>query len=174
MRACRWADGKKVLVRFHRLSGCPDRPQQVHDPIEDQEALNAAGIETTVVLHSNQEKMRTNFDEVPGLHLIADPQKPSTAPTGRNFSGGGSYRPRPGARRSPPSPADTCSIRQVLGRGHRHPLRLPPRGTRHDRRHPDSEKASIGGAGCFVLSMVSFSFLLGGGTVCIRAFIDSS
>jgi peroxiredoxin len=67
--------GKKVLVKFHRFSGCPVARRQVHDLIEDQEALNAAGIETIVVLHSSPEKMRPNFDEVPGLHLIADPRK---------------------------------------------------------------------------------------------------
>ena len=67
--------GKTVLVKFHRFSGCPVARRQVHDLIEDQEALNAAGIETIVVLHSSQEKMRPNFEEVPGLHLIADPEK---------------------------------------------------------------------------------------------------
>ncbi len=67
--------GKKVLVKFHRFSGCPVARRQIHDLIDDQEALNAAGIETIVVLHSSQEKMRPNFDEVPGLHLIADPKK---------------------------------------------------------------------------------------------------
>jgi peroxiredoxin len=67
--------GKKVLVKFHRFSGCPIARRQIHDLIEGQEALNAAGIETIVVLHSSEEKMRPNFDEVPGLHLIADPDK---------------------------------------------------------------------------------------------------
>jgi peroxiredoxin len=67
--------GKKVLVKFHRFSGCPVARRQVHDLIEGQEALNAAGIETITVLHSSEEKMRPNFDDVPGLHLIADPKK---------------------------------------------------------------------------------------------------
>ena len=67
--------GKKVLVKFHRFSGCPVARRQIHDLIEEQEALNAAGIETIVVLHSSAKKIRPNFAEVPGLHLIADPEK---------------------------------------------------------------------------------------------------
>ena len=67
--------GKKVLVKFHRFSGCPLARRQIHELVEGQEALNAAGIETIVVLHSSAEKMRPNFDEVPGLHLIGDPEK---------------------------------------------------------------------------------------------------
>jgi thioredoxin-dependent peroxiredoxin len=67
--------GKKVLVKFHRFSGCPVARRQIHDLVEGQEALNAAGIETIVVLHSSEEKMRPNFDEVPGLHLIGDREK---------------------------------------------------------------------------------------------------
>jgi peroxiredoxin len=67
--------GKKVLVKFHRFSGCPVARRQIHDLVEGQAALNAAGIETIVVLHSSEEKMRPNFDEVPGLHLIGDREK---------------------------------------------------------------------------------------------------
>jgi len=64
--------GKKVLVKFHRFSGCPVARSQVNDLIEAQEALSTAGIETIVVLHSSADKMHPNFDEVPGLHLIPD------------------------------------------------------------------------------------------------------
>ena len=68
-------EGKKVLVKFHRFSGCPIARRQVDDLIEAQEALGTAGIETIVVLHSSADKMHPNFDEVPGLHLVADPTK---------------------------------------------------------------------------------------------------
>ena len=67
--------GKKVLVKFHRFSGCPIARRQVDDLIKAQEALGSAGIETIVVLHSSADKMHPNFDEVPGLHLVADPAK---------------------------------------------------------------------------------------------------
>ncbi|MBV9194038.1 MAG: hypothetical protein JO168_07810 [Solirubrobacterales bacterium] len=64
-----------MLVEFHRFSGCPIARCQVDDLIEAQQALSTAGIETIVVLHSSEEKMNPNFDEVPGLHLIADREK---------------------------------------------------------------------------------------------------
>jgi peroxiredoxin len=67
--------GKKVLVKFHRFSGCPVARRQVHDLINEQDVLNAAGIETIVVLHSSAAKMRPNFEEVAGLHLVPDPGK---------------------------------------------------------------------------------------------------
>jgi peroxiredoxin len=67
--------GKKVLVKFHRFSGCPVARRQVHDFINEQGTLNAAGIETIVVLHSSAAKMRPNFEEVAGLHLVPDPGK---------------------------------------------------------------------------------------------------
>jgi peroxiredoxin len=122
--------GKKVLVKFHRFSGCPVARRQIHDLIEDQHALNAAGIETIVVLHSSQEKMRPNFDEVPGLHLIADPGKALYRAYQAEFLW----------RRllSPMSWRETFAsfargylppIQQVPGRDHRRPLRLPPRRT---------------------------------------------
>jgi peroxiredoxin len=67
--------GKKVLVKFHRFSGCPVARRQIDDLVDQQETLNAAGVETIVVLHSSDEKMRPNFHEVPDLHLIPDPDK---------------------------------------------------------------------------------------------------
>jgi peroxiredoxin Q/BCP len=67
--------GRKVLVKFHRFSGCPVCRRQVQDLLREQELLAGDGIETIVVLHSSAEKMKPNFDEVPGLHLVPDPDK---------------------------------------------------------------------------------------------------
>ena len=69
--------GKKVLVKFHRFSGCPIAQSQIHDLIAHQDELNSAGIETIVFLHSSRKKImsNSNFRETPGLHIIADRQK---------------------------------------------------------------------------------------------------
>jgi peroxiredoxin len=67
--------GKKVLIKFHRFSGCPLARCQIQELIERQDELNDAGIETVVLLHSSKEKILSNFREVPGLHIIADPEK---------------------------------------------------------------------------------------------------
>ena len=64
--------GRNVLVKFHRFSACPVARRQIDEFIERQGELNAAGIETVVLLHSSKEKLRRNFREVPGLHIIAD------------------------------------------------------------------------------------------------------
>ena len=67
--------GKKVLIKFHRFSGCPVAQNQIHELIERQNELNAAGIETIVFLHSTKKKILSNFKETPGLHIIPDRQK---------------------------------------------------------------------------------------------------
>ena len=67
--------GKKVLIKFHRFSGCPVAQWQVHELIGRQKELNAAGIETVLFLHSSKEKILSNFSEVPGLHIVADKKK---------------------------------------------------------------------------------------------------
>jgi thioredoxin-dependent peroxiredoxin len=67
--------GKKVLIKFHRFSGCPIAQCQIHEFIRRQNELNAAGIETIVFMHSSKGKIQSNFKEVPGLHIIADKQK---------------------------------------------------------------------------------------------------
>jgi peroxiredoxin len=67
--------GKKVLVKFHRFSGCPVCQDEVHAFINRQNELNDAGIETIVFMHSSKEKVKSNFTEVPGLHIIADKKK---------------------------------------------------------------------------------------------------
>jgi thioredoxin-dependent peroxiredoxin len=67
--------GKKVLVKFHRFSGCPVCQYQVNELIGRQDQLNEAGIETIVFIHSSKEKILPVYKEVPGLHIIADKQK---------------------------------------------------------------------------------------------------
>lgn len=67
--------GKKVLIKFHRFSGCPVSQWQLNEFIARQNELNAAGIETIIFLHSSPKKIRSNFHEVPGLHIIPDRQK---------------------------------------------------------------------------------------------------
>jgi peroxiredoxin Q/BCP len=67
--------GKRVLVKFHRFSGCPVAQNQIHELIERQTELNASGIETIVLMHNSREKIEPIYKEVPGLHIIADRQK---------------------------------------------------------------------------------------------------
>lgn len=69
--------GKKVLIKFHRFSGCPIAQCQINDLITRHDELNSAGIETIVFLHSSKEKIvsNSNFKETPGLHIIADREK---------------------------------------------------------------------------------------------------
>ncbi len=67
--------GSKVLIKFHRFSGCPVARHQVGDLIEHQGELDAANVKTIVFLHSNAAKLSPNFKEVPGLHIVADPDK---------------------------------------------------------------------------------------------------
>ncbi|HMK04825.1 MAG TPA: redoxin domain-containing protein [Ferruginibacter sp.] len=67
--------GKKVLVKFHRFSGCPVCRYQTHELIKRQPELNAAGIETLLFMHSSKNKILANFKEVEGLHIIADKEK---------------------------------------------------------------------------------------------------
>jgi peroxiredoxin len=68
-------NGKKVLIKFHRFSGCPIVQRQVHELLSHQEKLNAAGYETIVFMHSSKEKIEPVYKEVPGLHIIADREK---------------------------------------------------------------------------------------------------
>ena len=96
-----------MLVEFHRFSGCPIARCQVDDLIEAQQALSTAGIETIVVLHSSEEKMHPNFDEVPGLHLIADREKRLYRAYQAEFRWRSCSHSRPGVPPSPPSLADT-------------------------------------------------------------------
>jgi len=67
--------GREGLIQLHRFSGWPDARCQIDDLIKRQDELNAAGIETIVFLHSSAAKMLPNFQEVPGLHIVADRQK---------------------------------------------------------------------------------------------------
>lgn len=67
--------GKKVLLKFHRFSGCPVARNQISEFMKHQKELNDAGIETIVFLHSSKEKVRSVLREVPGLHIVADKQK---------------------------------------------------------------------------------------------------
>jgi len=67
--------GRKVLIKFHRFSGCPIARYQIYEFIERQAELNDAGVETIILLHSSKEKTLSNFKEVPGLHIIADKEK---------------------------------------------------------------------------------------------------
>jgi len=67
--------GKKILVKFHRFSGCPVAQNQIHDLIEHQYQLNAAGVETIVLMHNSEDKIEPIYKEVSGLHIIADRQK---------------------------------------------------------------------------------------------------
>jgi hypothetical protein len=67
--------GKKVLIKFHRFSGCPVAQRQIHELMERQNELNASGIETIVFLHSTKEMILPVYKEVPGLHIIPDRHK---------------------------------------------------------------------------------------------------
>jgi peroxiredoxin len=67
--------GRKVLIKFHRFSGCPVAQWQINEFIARQNELNAAGIATIVFLHSSTQKIKSNFKEVAGLHIIPDKQK---------------------------------------------------------------------------------------------------
>jgi peroxiredoxin len=67
--------GKKVLVKFHRFSGCPIAQRQLHEWMKQQGALNAAGIETIVFLHSGAGKIKPVYQEVPGMYIISDKEK---------------------------------------------------------------------------------------------------
>ena len=77
---------KKVLVKFHRFSGCPVAQFQLGEFVERQAELNAAGIETIIFMHSSVKKIQSNFKEVPGLHIIADKQKKFYKSFGSAFS----------------------------------------------------------------------------------------
>ena len=80
--------GKKVLIKFHRFSGCPIAQDQIHELIMRQNELTDAGIETIVLLHSTKKKILTNFHEVPGLHILADRRKKFYSVYGAAFSWG--------------------------------------------------------------------------------------
>jgi peroxiredoxin len=67
--------GKKVLLKFHRFSGCPVARNQIDEFMKHQKELNAAGIETILFLHNSKDKVGSLLHEVPGLHIIADRQK---------------------------------------------------------------------------------------------------
>ena len=67
--------GKKVLIKFHRFSGCPVAQNEVSEYIQRQKELFSAGIETIVFLHNNKEKVLPVFKELPGFHMIADREK---------------------------------------------------------------------------------------------------
>lgn len=67
--------GKKILVKFHRFSGCPVAQCQISEYITRQQELNTKGIETFVFLHSSREKIIPRYREVPGLHIIPDNEK---------------------------------------------------------------------------------------------------
>jgi len=67
--------GKKVLLKFHRFSGCPVARSQINEFMKRQKELNAAGIETIVFLHNSKDKVRSVWQERPGLHIVADKQK---------------------------------------------------------------------------------------------------
>ncbi|HJW29314.1 MAG TPA: redoxin domain-containing protein, partial [Saprospiraceae bacterium] len=67
--------GKKVVIKFHRFSGCPVARREIKAFISRQKELFAAGIETIVFLHNTRDKVLPVFTELPGLHVIADRQK---------------------------------------------------------------------------------------------------
>ena len=67
--------GKKVLIKFHRFSGCPVARSQINNFLKRQKELSAAGVETIVFLHNSIDKVRSIIHEVPGLRIIPDKQK---------------------------------------------------------------------------------------------------
>jgi peroxiredoxin len=67
--------GKKVLIKFHRFSGCPVAQREISEFAKRQKELFHAGIETIVFLHNSIDKVLPVFKEIPGLHLIADQEK---------------------------------------------------------------------------------------------------
>lgn len=78
--------GKKVLIKFHRFSGCPVCQNQTYELIRRQHELNEAGIETLLFIHSRKDKILSNFKEVEGLHIISDKQKEYYKKYGSEFS----------------------------------------------------------------------------------------
>jgi peroxiredoxin len=67
--------GKRVLLKFHRFSGCPVAQNEVSEFVKRQKELFSTGVETIVFLHNNKEKVLPVFQELPGFHLVADRQK---------------------------------------------------------------------------------------------------
>ncbi|MBS1920134.1 MAG: redoxin domain-containing protein [Bacteroidetes bacterium] len=67
--------GKKILIKFHRFSGCPIAQRQIHEFIERQKELNTAGVETIIFMHTGKDKIVPVYREVQGLHIIPDKQK---------------------------------------------------------------------------------------------------
>jgi len=73
-RSIRLSDfrGKKVLVKFHRFSGCPVARRQLMDFIANYRELQARGYETLILLVSPAARIIPVYREVPGLHIIGD------------------------------------------------------------------------------------------------------
>lgn len=67
--------GNKVLIKFHRFSGCPVAQCQIDEYISRQNELNAAGVKTIVFMHNSKDKIVPRYQEVKGLYIIADKQK---------------------------------------------------------------------------------------------------
>ncbi|MBS1751637.1 MAG: redoxin domain-containing protein [Bacteroidetes bacterium] len=67
--------GRKVLIKFHRFSGCPIAQNHIHEFMKRQQELNATGIESIIFLHSSPDKIASSYSEVPGLHIIGDKSK---------------------------------------------------------------------------------------------------
>lgn len=67
--------GRKVLLKFHRFSGCPVCRNQLHDLMDHGDDLRRTGLETILLMHSSPEKVRPNFEEQEGIHIIPDPDK---------------------------------------------------------------------------------------------------
>jgi peroxiredoxin len=67
--------GKKVLLKFHRFSGCPVARSQIKDFMKHQKELHEAGVETIVFLHNSRDKVTSILHELPGLHIVADKQR---------------------------------------------------------------------------------------------------
>jgi peroxiredoxin len=67
--------GGRVLMKFHRFSGCPIAQHQIRALLAHHEELRTAGIETVVILHNAPEKVRGVFHDAPGVHIVADREK---------------------------------------------------------------------------------------------------
>lgn len=67
--------GKKVLLKFHRFAGCPVARRQIDSYVAQHHELMAAGVESVIFLHSRQEHLAGLFPDVPGIHIVGDPDK---------------------------------------------------------------------------------------------------
>jgi peroxiredoxin len=68
-------DEKLLLIKFHRFAGCPVAQRQIDELLDEQTALDEAGIDTVVVLHNSVDKLNPELDLPAGVSIVADREK---------------------------------------------------------------------------------------------------